>query len=152
AVTDFAGRQVTYSYYTNGEPGGVAGDVKSVTSPAVTGTPNGNDFPSGKTVTYTYSTGFADDHLNHNLLTATDGKGQIWLRNTYASTTNPADYNFDRLVSQVRGYTNDILAFYYTNVGPVVSNQFAVSKAIVNDRVGNVSEYLFDDMNNLLQQ
>jgi len=26
--------------------------LKSVTSPAVTGTPNGNDFPLGKTVTY----------------------------------------------------------------------------------------------------
>ena len=148
AVTDFTGRQVTYSYYTNGAAGGSFGDLKSVTSPAVTGTPTGNDFPSGKTVTYTYSTGEIDERLNHNLLTITDAKGQTWLRNTYSSTTNPADYNFDRLLSQTRGYSNEVLSFYYTNVPPLLTNQFAVSKAIFNDRMGNVSEHLFDVMNN----
>ena len=76
SVTDFAGRQVTYGYYQNGDAGGSLGDLKSVTSPAVTGTPNGNDFPAGKTVTYTYSTGYADPHLNHKLLTITDAQGR----------------------------------------------------------------------------
>ena len=70
AITDFAGRQATYAYYQNVDAGGSAGDLKSVTSPVVTNTPNGNDFPAGKTVTYTYSKGFADERLNHNLLTA----------------------------------------------------------------------------------
>src|ERR1019366_4955342 len=34
---------------------------------------------------------------------------------------------------------------------PIASNGFAVTKAIVNDRVGNVSEYLFDYENRLLR-
>ncbi|MEM7392461.1 MAG: DUF6531 domain-containing protein, partial [Verrucomicrobiota bacterium] len=66
-VRDFAGREVVYTYYDGVEPGGNAGDLKSVTTPTVTGTPNGNDFPAGKTTRYTYSTGFADDRMNHNL-------------------------------------------------------------------------------------
>ena len=54
SVTDSFGRMVTYQYYHGlpGEQGG-PGDLASVTSPPVTGTPNGNDFPSGKTTTYT---------------------------------------------------------------------------------------------------
>ena len=43
-----------------------------MTTPAVTGTCTGNDFPDGKTTVYTYSKGFDDDRLNHNLLTITD--------------------------------------------------------------------------------
>jgi RHS repeat-associated protein len=151
SVMDFAGRQFTYGYYQNGDAGGTLGDLKSVTSPAVTGTPNGNDFPAGKTVTYTYSTGYADPHLNHKLLTITDAKGQTWLGNTYASTTNPADFNYGRLLSQMRGYSNEVLSFCYKPQPPIASNGFAVTKAIVNDRVGNVSEYLFDYENRLLR-
>ena len=48
SVTDFTGRQVTYEYYQDGDTGGGFGDLKSVTGPAVTGTPNGNDFPNGR--------------------------------------------------------------------------------------------------------
>src|SRR6185295_14526049 len=78
SVTDCFGRTVTYHYYRGliGEPGG-AGDLASVTSPPVTGTPNGNDFPSGKTTTYTYSTGYLDDRENHLLLTVRDANGQV---------------------------------------------------------------------------
>ena len=47
-VTDFVGRVVRYQYYDGSEPGGSFGDLKSVTSPAVTNTPNANDFPNGK--------------------------------------------------------------------------------------------------------
>ena len=63
-VADFAGRTVRFSYAS-------MGDLASVTSPAVFGTPNGNDFPLGKTTLYTYSSGFADPRFNHNLLTVT---------------------------------------------------------------------------------
>jgi RHS repeat-associated protein len=147
AITDFTGRQVTYAYYQNGDTGGSFGDLKSVTSPAVTGTPNGNDFPLGKTVTYTYSKGFADERLNHNLLTITDAKGQTWLRNTYAATTNAADYDFDRLLSQARGYSNEVLTFCYQPQSPAPANGFAITKAIVNDRMGIVSEHFYDATN-----
>ncbi|MCX6873872.1 MAG: autotransporter-associated beta strand repeat-containing protein [Verrucomicrobia bacterium] len=151
SVTDFAGRVVSYAYYQNGDTGGSACDLKSVTWPAVTGTPNGNDFPAGKTVTYTYSKGFTDERLNHNLLTITDAKGQTWLHNTYATTTNPADPDFDKLLRQVRGNPNEVTTFWYAAVSPTASNRFAVNKAIVNDGTGNVSELLFDAMNRLVR-
>ena len=61
-VTDWDGRTWHYTY-------DAAGDLVAARSPLVTGTPNGNDFPAGKTTAYTYSFGFADERLNHNLLT-----------------------------------------------------------------------------------
>ena len=56
AITDFAERVIRYEYYDGTEPSGNFGDLKSVTTPVVIGTPNENDFPDGKTTTYTYST------------------------------------------------------------------------------------------------
>src|SRR5205085_4623738 len=84
SVTDFSGRTVTYQYY-HGFPGeqGAPGDLASVTSPPVTGTPNGNDFPSGKTTTYTYSSGYADNRENHLLLSVLDPQGQTVSRHIY---------------------------------------------------------------------
>ncbi len=146
-VTDFAGRQVSYDYYAAVDTEGNAGDLKFATSPAVVGTPNGNDFPTGKTVTYTYSRDFADDRLNHNLLTITDARGQMWLRNTYASTLDTADFDFDRLVQQAHGGPSDLIKFHYVPQIPTAQNAFALVKAIVNDRVGNVSEITSDFYN-----
>src|SRR5436309_6438384 len=79
SVTDFMGRQARYEYDAEG-------NLVAAISPAVTGTPNGNDFPGGKTNRYTYSQGFADPRLNHNLLAITDPGGQTWLRNVYGAT------------------------------------------------------------------
>src|SRR5262249_24058402 len=100
SVTDNTGRMLKYAYYQNGDAVGSAGDLKSVTYHAVTGTPNGNDFPAGKTWTYKYSKGFADPHRNHNLVSITDAKGQIFLTNTYATTSAPTGLNYDRVMSQ----------------------------------------------------
>ena len=83
-LVDFAGRQISYAYYASTEPGGSTGDLKLVTAPAVTGTLTQNDFPGGKTIVYTYTKGFNDERLNHNLLTITDPKNQTYLRNTYS--------------------------------------------------------------------
>ena len=47
-VQDYMGRTVTFGYDANGNLG-------SVTSPAVTGTPTGNNFANGVTTTYTYN-------------------------------------------------------------------------------------------------
>jgi RHS repeat-associated protein len=152
SVTDFTGRSVTYDYYQDGDAGGSAGDLKSVTTPIITGTPNGNDFPTGKTTTYTYSTGFADERLNHNLLTVTDPKGQVYLTNVYATTLDDLDINFDRVFRQYWGdqnaTTGDILDAVYIPVVPGPSNNGAVIKVIVNDRVGDVKEFYYDDRNN----
>ena len=64
AIEDFSGRRVTYAYDTRG-------NLVSVTSPAVTGTVHGNDFPDGKTTRYAYSGGSSDPLLNHNLISVT---------------------------------------------------------------------------------
>lgn len=158
SVTDFIGRSITYDYYQNGDAEGSFGDLKSVTSPAVTGTLSGNDFPDGKTTTYTYSTGFQDDRLNHNLLTITDGRRNDpndptfgdgpYLVNVYSSTQDPNNINYDRVVRQVWG--GDIVDLHYTALFPVLSNNNATRRTIVNDRVGNVSEYFYDRGNRLV--
>ncbi|MCB0107372.1 MAG: RHS repeat protein, partial [Caldilineaceae bacterium] len=104
-IEDFIGRRVSFTY-------DLRGDLVAVTSPAVTGTPNGNDFPNGKSWRYTYSSGFGNDRLNHNLLTiiapneVADGTLKPHVINTYAGTTNPLDYNFDRVITQQWGGTN----------------------------------------------
>jgi YD repeat-containing protein len=147
SVTDFAGRQVLYAYYNNGDAGGSFGDLKSVTTPAVTGTPTGNDFPTGKTTTYTYSKGFADEARNHNLLTITDPKGQMRLTNVYSTESNPALLNFDRVTRQVWGNPGDIIDYVYVAQSPSVANNYASLTTIVNDRVGNVKEYFFNAAN-----
>ncbi len=140
SITDFIDRTVEYDYYLDGDADGSAGDLKSVTTPAVTGTPNGNDFPFGKTTIYTYSTGLTEP-LNHNLLTITDPKVQTYLTNVYEET---GGFSFDRVVRQVWGDPGDIIDFVYVPVAPTENNIFAVSKVIVNDRVGNVKEYFID--------
>ncbi len=147
SVTDFIGRTVTYEYYEDGDAGGSAGDLKSVTTPVVTGTPHGNDFPSGKTTTYTYATGFGDETLNHNLLTITDPKGQTYLTNIYSTETDPLALNFDRVVRQILGDPNDFIDFVYIPVVPDPNNLFSINQTIVNDRVGNVTEFFYDDKN-----
>lgn len=158
AVTDFTGRAVTYTYYDGTTSGGSAGDLQSASSPAVVGTPNGNDFPNGKTTTYTYSAGFADERLNHNLLTITDGRrndpndptfGQgPYLTNVYAATQNPNDFEFDRIERQVWGGGNIDLVYVPQN--PTATNLYVRTKTILRDRVGNVSEMSFDQKNRLV--
>lgn len=142
SVTDFSGRRVTYAYYRTGDPGGNDGDLKSVTSPAVTGTPNGNDFPTGKTTTYAYSRGFADPRENSLLLTITDPKGQTAYKHVYQH--NQTDLEFLRCIGRQVGTTNDRLTYAYLPQSPSPANRYATLKVIVNDRVGNVSEHLFD--------
>ena len=143
-VTDSKGRQVVYEYYDGILPGGSFGDLKSVRSPTVVGTPNGNDFPGGKTTTYTYSTGFADPDLNHNLLTITDPKGQIFLENSYAATLNPLDVEFDHIVTQRLGGPGEQFDYFYFPVVPGPANNFSELRTIENDRNGNVTESFFD--------
>jgi len=149
SVTDFAGRQVRYAYYQDGDSGGSFGDLKSMTTPAVVGTPH-NDFPAGKTTLYTYSQGSSEPQLDHNLLTITDPKGQTYLQNTYDPTTNPLDPDFDHLRRQVWGDPGDIIDVVYVRQAPDATNGFARNKAIVNDRLGNVREYLYDSRNRLV--
>ena len=145
SVTDFTGRSVTYAYYGAAEAGGSPGDLKSVTTPPVAG------FALGKTTTYTYSKGFADARLNHNLLTVTDPKGQTWLVNTYSPVQQPKTLPFDRLVRMRRGNPGEDVKIEteLVSLSPVSAGPLLV---IVNDRVGNVMECSFDRLGRMIQQ
>lgn len=147
SITDFTGRVVRYNYYTAGDIEGDAGDLKSVTTPAVVGTTTGNDFPAGKTITYTYSKGLPDFRLNHNLLTITNPAGAVYLRNTYSPNPLPSDFQFDHVVRQAWGDPDDLIDLFYLPQIPSISNNFAVVRTIVNDRVGNVKEAYFNGQN-----
>ena len=148
SVSDFTGRRIIYSYYRDGDTHGSFGDLKSVTRPAVVGTPNGNDFRQGKTNTYSYSKGFADERLNHNLLSITDPKGQTYIKNIYSETTDPKSFDFCRLRGQIWGGNNsDIINIVYVPQDPTDDNGHSVIMAIVNDRNRNVKEFLYDSGN-----
>ncbi|MCW8137499.1 MAG: Ig-like domain-containing protein [Planctomycetota bacterium] len=66
-VTDHLGRQVRYRYSR-------LGDLIAATSPAVLATTEGellpaaDQFPEGRTEVYAYTSGFADERLNHQML------------------------------------------------------------------------------------
>jgi RHS repeat-associated protein len=133
-VADFTGRTVTYGYDS-------AGNLVSVTSPAVTGTPNGNDFPSGKTTRYTYDS-------NHMLLTVTrpnevvSGGGPV-LTNVYDSS--------GRIVQQTYGGTNTSgvaaggsYSYTYTPLNAGVTSDdpnLPVMRTQQTDPNGNVTQY-----------
>jgi len=137
SVTDFTGRTVRYEYDGNG-------DLVACVSPPVTGTPNGNDFPGGKTNRYTYSTGYLDDRENHLLLSVIDPTGQVIYKHVYQH--NQTDLEFLRCISFQR-WTNTPTTFSYLPQTPTSSNQFATLRCIVNDPVGNVTEYFSDARN-----
>ena len=138
-VTDFIGRTVRYEYNVNG-------DLAQVVSPSVTGTPTGNDFPGGITNSYIYTSGFADDRLNHNLESVVDGSGEQIVNIAYTTTQNRTDSDFDRVASLALG-TNTPTIYTYEIQTPSSTNHFATTKAIVNDPVGNVTEVLCDAKN-----
>ncbi len=145
SLTDFDGRVVAYQY--DG-----AGNLISVTGPPVVGTPTGNDFPLGKTTTYLYSSGYADDRLNHNLLSITDPKGQSWLELEYSASTDPADPTFDQAVSQSEAPgtpagSKILIHIEGTSIAPDPTLNDATIVAVENDGRGLVTESYFDAEN-----
>ncbi len=143
-ITDFSGRTVAYRYYQMGEIGGSPGDLKSVTSPPVTGTPNGNDFPDGKTTTYTYSSGSPDESENHLLTSVADAFGTTTAQYDY--DLNPASASYLRCVA-VQRWTNTPAIISYLPQVPSPANQFAVMRCVLNDPEGNVTECFYDARN-----
>ncbi|MBD3303287.1 MAG: hypothetical protein GF346_12655, partial [Candidatus Eisenbacteria bacterium] len=145
---DFDDREVLFGYDTDD-------NLTSVRSPAVTGTLTKNDFPDGKTTTYAYSSGFADDRLNHNLVSVTDPRGQTWLTNTYSSEPDDPDValTFDRVIEQNVGGTNasgvpagGTVAFDYEALNPGADPGPGLAdlkrrRATVTDPNGNVSRH-----------
>ncbi|MBM4431288.1 MAG: RHS repeat protein, partial [Chloroflexi bacterium] len=148
SVTDFAGRTVALAYDTNG-------DLLGLTTPAVTGTPNGNDFPSGKTTRFAYTSGFADQRLNHNLThiimpnQVADGSLTPSTINTYGTS----GLQFDRVISQSWGGgranasgipAGGTVTFAYTTTIDADAPPAAASKTTITNRGGNVFEIWYD--------
>ncbi|MHC4976635.1 MAG: DUF6531 domain-containing protein, partial [Planctomycetota bacterium] len=151
SVTDFTGRQVTYEYYDGIIPGGSFGDLMSVVSIPVVGTSTQNDFPAGKKTTYEWTFGTGDTNLDHNLTRVRDAKGQAYAEFEYDVVATPADANYDRVDRQVLGDPGDWIDRVYIPQNPGDEHPESVLKVIVNDRVGNVSESLYDDLNRLVE-
>ena len=155
-VEDFTGRKLLFAYDGNG-------DLVTVTSPAVTGTPNGNDFPAGKTTRYRCSSGFADERLNHNLLDITAPNevasgGSPRLKAEYQ--TDPASLNADRLLRLTLGGTNEsgvaaggAISYAYLALASAAQGDFVspVSQTTVTDRNGNLAEYQFNQLGNVVR-
>jgi YD repeat-containing protein len=154
-VRDFASRSIRFSYDQNG-------DLVSATSPSVTGTPNGNDFPDGKTSRYTYSSGFAVPRLNHNLLTwtapnevATGGPARLIL----SYDNNSSSPRFDGVATQTIGGINSsgvpaggTISYEYEILGPVLANDLKspAASVTVTDRNGNQTVRFYNLLGNLL--
>jgi YD repeat-containing protein len=149
---DGAGNRTwTYQHLTSTIPGvGSAGDLMQVSSPAVTGTVTNNDFPSGKTAQFTYTTGFSDAARNHNLSSIRDGNNVLWFQATYTTNSTSTDFLYDRVATETIGTNNETKVFYYNPVTPSASNGFATTETIVNDPLGHVCESLFDSQNRLV--
>lgn len=155
-VEDFFSRSITFSYDENN-------NLTAVTSPSVTNTPQGNDFPQGKTERYTYSTSFADERLNHNLLTITAPNevaqnGEPRIRFTY--DVAPESSHLGAVLTQTFGGTNHtgvpaggIIRYEYLTLEEnVAPNDFntPTTQTTVIDRNGNRTVYLFNQNGNFV--
>ena len=160
SVTDFAGRQVVYVRDANS-------DLIRVRSPIVTGTPNDQDFTNGKTQLYTYSSGFADARLNHNLLAAVEPLYNVdndpslskqWLSVTYSAVTQPHRPEFDQVETVRLGHDqggppeapNTVVGGTYTfSRRPRTGGVHARTRIV--DANGNRVEVAFDAAHNLIE-
>ncbi|HJQ96701.1 MAG TPA: DUF6531 domain-containing protein, partial [Candidatus Polarisedimenticolaceae bacterium] len=146
SITDFAGRQVVYQSCSAVDPTCMPGDLASVTSPPITGTPNGNDLPEGRKTLYTYAAYTGDPALDHNLNTVgkwfrldNNAEPQVIVHNVYSGA--------DRLEKQVYGDDPFTSVSYVYATPPAAEEPGAATKTIVRDRVGNVGEVYFDASN-----
>ncbi len=140
SVADSTGRSVSYSYF-GGEPGGSAGDLKSVSCPQEGGLP-----PVSGPTTYTYTSGSADDRLNHNLTSATDGAGRNLGAFTYSLSANPAELEFDAVASVRKG--QELLGNVKNIKIPTSVSDDDLQAYVIyeNDELGRVTETTCDRM------
>jgi RHS repeat-associated protein len=150
AVADFAGRRWTYAYDEHG-------DLITATSPSVTGTAHGNDFPSGKTTRYAYLGASAEPLLQHNMVAIT-APNEVAAGGA-ARTTFRYDSQ-DRVVSFTAGGTSaggvpagGEVTYAYRAVDPVgaPSTNTVLNETTVVDANGNQSIYRFNSAGNIVE-
>lgn len=149
-VSDFGGRTVTYTYNTLHQ-------LVSVATPPITGTSTGNDFPTGRTTVYTYSSGFSDPDLNDNLLTITEAdevaSGGPAVMTVVYGTDSADPSTYDKVKNITLGGTNEsgvpaggVYTFEYAVVDPVSAGvpPEVVKSTKLTDAAGNQTVYFFD--------
>ncbi|MEK7996256.1 MAG: hypothetical protein AAB403_20845, partial [Planctomycetota bacterium] len=171
------GRTIKFDYYISTDAGGNVGDLKSITSPIVGGTPNGNDFASGKTTLFTYKK-ITDaqiaanpkmKRLKSNLLTITSPNEVA--ASGPASTVieyyeEPAnEVTFDRVKKYSLGGTNASgvkaggdIEYTYTELSPNLDAPTSVIMNLpklqigVTDRNGNSTQYKYSGYGPILEK
>jgi RHS repeat-associated protein len=163
-VEDFFGRKIKFQYNDERNTARTGpGDLIAVTSPEVTGTPNGNNFPDGKTTRYRYNSDFADQKLNHNMVeiiapneVAASGRPRV----SVEYDNSPASPNIDRVLNQSIGGTNasgvaagGTISYEYQSLGTAQPGAFTtpVFQTRVRDRNGNLTEYQFNQLANIVR-
>jgi RHS repeat-associated protein len=144
-IRDFTGRECVFTYDADN-------NLVAARSPTVTGTPQGNDFPSGKTERYTYDTNQADPRLAHNLLEviAPNEVADAGLTPRTINVYGQFGDNYDRVLAKTVGGTNGTfvaaggtLAYVY-DLLPSGGPSGTVSRTTVTDRAGNTTLYFHD--------
>jgi RHS repeat-associated protein len=156
SVGDFGGRTLRFGYDFRGE-------LVTVTTPAVTGTPDGNDFPQGQTTRYTYSHGLPYEPLNHEMLTITAPNevangGPPRMTMTYITDPNSTDAGRVQTVTEGgSNYTGvpsgGTIQYSYQTLVTTPPNDLTtpVFQTTVTNRDGDVTQYQFNMLGNVLQ-
>jgi len=147
-ITDTVGRVLTLSYDGSGKLSTLADgtmrewvyqhnqtDLEFVRTPAITGTPTGNDFPLGRTTTYHYTSASSG-----RISSITDPRGTVRFSCTYDE--DPASPTVGDLRSISFGGAP--ISFEASCEAPSSANGGANRRCIVNDDRGAVREYFFD--------
>jgi YD repeat-containing protein len=156
SVTDFALRSWLYGYDPDG-------NLTSVRTPIISGTPNGNNFLSGRTTSYVYDSGGSSPFLKHNLLQVVAPRegvgGPPIVTNTYDATL--ASFSFDRVTSQLIGATTGTgvpsggtlqYTFQHFADNTPADRTTERRRATVVDRSGNSSVHGFNYYGNEIQR
>lgn len=131
SITDHTGRFVSFSYHPAGDPGGPPGSLRTISAP----TPAGQ--PPATGAIFSYSTKTGAPRLDHNLLSVTNGMGQVLESFAYSPSTDPSSVDYDTLA---------LHSAQDSSVGVCLSHVSSAGARVVyeNDELGRVTETLFD--------
>lgn len=151
-ITDFTGRKVRYTYDD-------AGNLVAVRSPVVLNTPNGNDYPEGKTERYLYDTENPDPDLAHNLV-AIIGPNEVAdgsLTSREIITYGDSGFDHDRVLTHTVGGINGSKipaggTYAFTTWTKPHNDGLLLQAVTVTDPRGNDAVYALDPAGRVTQR
>ncbi|MCC6793600.1 MAG: RHS repeat protein, partial [Candidatus Hydrogenedentes bacterium] len=149
-ITERSGlhRVVQYEYYTANDPDGNVGDLARVIY--LPGT------PQQQTVAYTYTLVDANSGSipGHLLLKITDAKNRVVVKNTYDANGDVTEQEFeDNRIHTTYTYENlETPVNVVVDPDSAADRLSAVKQTIVKDGEGLVTQFFFDEDNNLILQ